>query len=580
MSLSEETSEPRIDADVVVVGAGPSGLMVANLLGAYGIRVVVVEAGAEIIDYPRGVGMDDETLRTFQSVQLAERVLPHTVPHQLLVFVDGKRRDLARIAPPMADFGWPRRNGFVQPLADRVLLEGLTRFDHVEVQWSSTVIALNQDDSGVTVTVDGPDGIRKVRAQYVVGADGGRSATRKALGLGFPGKTAPSDWLVVDIRNDPLGQPGAYVGADPRRPYASISIPHGIRRFEFMLKPGETAEDADRDDFIDGLIEPFIPSTSSVDIIRRRVYTHQSRIADRFRSGRVFLVGDAAHLMPVWQGQGYNSGIRDALNLSWKLAMVVRGQAGDRLLDTYDAERRDHVQAMIQLSTAVGRVISVTNPVIASARDLFFRTISLVPRLKSYIVEMRFKPMPTMRTGAITHVGSRGEASPVGKLFPQPMVTTRTEGTIRMDDAIGNWFALVTWNNDPFAILDEDAIRAAERAGIRLVAARPAVQLNWNEDGQGSTPGHLVIGDADGVLKKWFDARPESVVLLRPDRIVGGAAPAYAASDLVRAFLQEVGVVQSVPERAIAVEHVLRGANLLVTEAPQPHTNHHEKERS
>jgi 3-(3-hydroxy-phenyl)propionate hydroxylase len=256
----------------------------------------------------------------------------------------------------------------------------------------------------------------------------------------------------------------------------------------------------------------------------------------------VFLVGDAAHLMPVWQGQGYNSGIRDSFNLSWKLAMVVKDQADRRLLDSYDVERRDHVKAMTQLSTWVGRVISVTNRSVAAARDLFFRTISLVPRLKTYIVQMRFKPMPTIRAGAITHVGSAGTDSPVGRLFPQPTVTTRSDGTVRLDDAIGNWFALIAWNNNPVAILDDRAVRAARDAGIRLVAARPAVQLKWDEPGVETDPDVHVIGDADGTLKKWFDVHPESVVLVRPDRIVGGAAAVHAASSMVIDFLRLASV--------------------------------------
>ncbi len=458
--------------DVAVVGAGPSGLMMANLLGTYGLRVTVLEAGPGLIDYPRGVGMDDETLRTFQTAGVVDEVLQHTVPHQQLVFVDAKGRDLARLAPPTGEFGWPRRNGFVQPLADRVLLEGLDRFGSVEVQWSARVTGVAQDDEGVALAVSHPAGDRTVRARYVVGADGGSSATRKGLGLAFEGTSASADWLVIDLRNDPLGRPGAYVWADPERPFVSISIPHGIRRFEFMLKPGETEANAMTDEFVTRLLEPFVPSTAPVDIIRRRVYTHHSRMASSFRSGRVFLVGDAAHVMPVWQGQGYNSAIRDSVNLSWKLAMVLRGLAADTLLDTYETERRAHVRAMISLSTWVGRFVSVTNRATATARNLFFRAISVAPMAKSYIVQMRFKPMPTLSDGALTHVGSAGEVTTVGRLFIQPTVCTREIASLKLDDALGPWFALVVWNNDPAAVLDVDA-RARLARRRRPAGGRP-----------------------------------------------------------------------------------------------------------
>lgn len=537
--------------DVAVVGAGPTGLMIANLLAIHGVRVSVFEAGPELIDYPRGVGMDDETLRTFQTAGLTDAVLPHTIPHQLLVFVDAKHRDLARLAPPAGEFGWPRRNGFVQPLADRVLLDGLGRFDSVDVHWSSRVAGFTQDADGVELAVSSPEGKRTVRASYVVGADGGRSDTRKALGLKFAGDSATADWFVIDIRNDPLGRPGAYVCADPRRPYASISIPHGIRRFEFMLKPGETEAEAMTDEFVARLLQPLIPATAAVEIIRRRVYTHHSRIAEHFRSARVFLIGDAAHVMPVWQGQGYNSGIRDALNLSWKLTMVLRGQAGDRLLDSYESERRDHVHAMVQLSTWVGRAVSITSRVGAVVRNAFLRVISAVPRAKSYIVQMRFKPMPTMTDGALTRAGSLGDPSPVGRLFIQPTVSTREAASLKLDDALGPWFAIIAWNNDPRAILDDDALERLARAGVRLVAARPAVQLHWEEAAPSDSV--LVVGDVDGSLKQWFDARPESVVLVRPDRIVGGVSPAYAASDMVRAFASAVGAPDPVPAPAADV---------------------------
>jgi 3-(3-hydroxy-phenyl)propionate hydroxylase len=220
--------------DVVIVGAGPSGLTLANILGLQGVRTLVVEERDTLIDYPRGVGLDDEALRTFQSIGLVEQILPHTVPNQILRFFDARRRLLAEMAPPDARFGWPKRNGFVQPLVDAELYAGLDRFDHVEVRFGHRMATCSTDDDGVTVEFE--TGQPPVRARYVVGCDGGRSTTRRLMGVSFDGTTSSTRWLVVDVANDPLGHPNSEVGADPARPYVSIAIAHGIRRFEFMIR--------------------------------------------------------------------------------------------------------------------------------------------------------------------------------------------------------------------------------------------------------------------------------------------------------------------------------------------------------
>ncbi len=177
-----------------------------------------------LIDYPRGVGLDDEALRTFQSIGLVERILPHTVPNQILRFFDANRRLLAEMAPPDARFGWPKRNGFVQPMVDAELLVGLDRFDHVEVAWNRQMESCTETDDGVTVEF--ADGQEPVHARYVVGCDGGRSATRRLMGVSFDGTTSSTRWLVIDCASDPLGHPNSEVGADPARPYVSISIAH------------------------------------------------------------------------------------------------------------------------------------------------------------------------------------------------------------------------------------------------------------------------------------------------------------------------------------------------------------------
>jgi 3-(3-hydroxy-phenyl)propionate hydroxylase len=525
---------PATDVDVVVVGAGPVGLTLANILGLQGVRTLVVDERDSLIDYPRGVGLDDEALRTFQSIGLVDRILPHTVPNQILRFVDGKRRVLAEMAPPDARFGWPKRNGFVQPLVDAELLRGLDRFSHVEVRWNRPMTSCVQIEDAVRVECGTAAEAASVSARYVVGCDGGRSMTRRMMGVSFDGTTSSTRWLVVDIANDPLGHPNSEVGADPERPYASISIAHGIRRFEFMIHADETDEQAEDPAFLTRMLARMVPHPDRVDVIRRRVYTHHSRIAGAFRSGRLLLAGDAAHLMPVWQGQGYNSGIRDAANLGWKLAAVVTGRAEDRLLDTYDIERRKHARAMIDLSTMVGRVISPTDRRIATARDLLVRSASIVPSLKRYVLEMRFKPMPRYEQGAVVHPSPRRADSPVGTLFIQPRVDTRTEQDALLDDVLGDWFAVLCWNNNPRKILGDTAFAKWKALGARFVALRPVTQLHWTGH---DDPDVVVVGDRGGAVKSWFDTHQESVLFLRPDRCIAGACIAQLAPELSASLL-------------------------------------------
>jgi 3-(3-hydroxy-phenyl)propionate hydroxylase len=512
--------------DIVVVGAGPVGLTLANILGRQGVRTLVVDERDNLIDYPRGVGLDDEALRTFQSIGLVDQILPHTVPNQILRFFDAKRKLLAEMAPPDARFGWPKRNGFVQPMVDAELLIGLDRFDNVEVRWAHQMETCTETADGVTVEF--ADGRDPVAARYVVGCDGGRSATRRMMGVSFEGTTSPTRWLVVDCANDPLGHPNSEVGADPSRPYVSISIAHGIRRFEFMIHGDESDEEADSPAFVRRMLAQMVPDPERVDIIRHRVYTHHSRIAGAFRQGRLMIAGDAAHLMPVWQGQGYNSGIRDAANLGWKLAAVVNGQAEDALLDTYDVERRKHARAMIDLSTMVGRVISPTNRRVAALRDRVIHAASLVPTLKRYVLEMRFKPMPRYEQGAVYHCEPRAESSPTGTLFIQPRVDTRDQQNVLLDDVLGTGFAVLCWSNNPRALLGDHAFGRWKALGAKFVAARPMTQLRWTGH---DDPDVVIVGDRTGALKAWFDTNTDSVLFLRPDRCIAGACIAQRAAD-------------------------------------------------
>jgi 3-(3-hydroxy-phenyl)propionate hydroxylase len=527
------------DTDVLIVGAGPVGLTLANLLGGYGINTVLADAGEKLIDYPRGVGLDDESLRTFQTAGVVNQVLPHTTPNHVMRMVNGTGQVLANVAPGDQDFGWSRRNAFIQPAVDAELLQALSRFDHVHVHFSHTLLGYIDDADGVTATVELSDGTQKtIRARYLVGSDGGRSVTRKLMGVSFEGQTSPTRFLVIDLRNDPLGTPNAYLGADPVRPFVSIGLPHGVRRFEYMIFDHETDEQVADPLFVHQLLSRHVPDPAGVDFIRQRVYTLHARIAGAFRQGHVLIAGDAAHLMPVWQGQGYNSGVRDATNLAWKLTAILRGMADDALLDTYDTERRDHAKAMIDVSVAMGRILSPTNKAIAGCRDKVAAALNLVPAAKKWIAEGRYKPKPRFHVGALVEsVGPAAKAQPVGSMFPQPRVDTRTEKNLLLDDVLGPWFSVLVWGNDPRHVFDQNSLETLTRLGVKLVSIRPSTQLHWDAaptgDPREAATDVTVIGDPTGRLKSWFDTHPVGFVIVRPDRYIAAAALAQHGSSVV-----------------------------------------------
>ena len=520
MSSAPTASTLDLSTDIAIVGAGPVGLMIANYLGQCGVNVTLVEKLDSLIDYPRAIGLDDESLRTFQAVGLADNVLPHTTPWHAMRFMTPKGRCFADIQPKTDEFGWSRRNAFIQPLADRVLFEGLQRFDNVKMLFGRELEGFEQSDSGVQLTLKNAEGrSERLQAKYLIGCDGGNSLVRRSLGISFEGKTAPNQWIVVDIANDPLSTPHVYLCCDPVRPYVSAALPHGVRRFEFMVMPGETEAELSKPENMRKLLAKVLPDPDRIELIRSRVYTHNARLAGRFRQGRVLLAGDAAHIMPVWQGQGYNSGMRDASNLAWKLSLVIKGLASDRLLDSYELERRDHAKAMIDLSVLAGHVLAPPKRWQGTLRDGVSWLLNYVPPVKRYFVEMRFKPMPQYSRGALIVPSEKG--SPVGKMFIQPKVLTDAGATVLLDEVIGENFAIIAWGCDPTWGLTAAQIAQWKTLGTRFIQVLPDVQLRAPSDAGNDV---IRVGDSTGRLREWFARGSSSIALLRPDRFLAGLA--------------------------------------------------------
>lgn len=523
-------------SEVVVLGAGPVGLAIANYLGQMGVQVLVIEKLESLIDYPRAIGIDDESLRTIQAFGLIDQVLPHTTPWHAMRFLTPTGRCFADIQPMTDEFGWPRRNAFIQPQVDGVMFSGLERFDNVRCLFARDVTSFSQDGDGVDLTLRQTDGSEEqVRTGYMVACDGGNSSVRRTLNIAFDGKTAPNQWIVVDIANDPLGTPNIYLCADPVRPYVSAALPHGVRRFEFMVMPGETEEQLSRPENMRALLAKVLPEPDKVELIRQRVYNHNARLAARFRMDRILLAGDAAHIMPVWQGQGYNSGLRDASNLAWKLALVVKGCASPSLLDTYEQERRDHVKAMIDLSVMAGHVLNPPKRWYATLRDGISWLLNYVPPVKRYFLEMRFKPMPKYTQGVIA--GDPVKQPAVGRMFIQPKVRLEDGSLKLLDDVIGANFAVLAWGTNPKWGLNEHLIAAYEALGVKFIQVLPVVQLN----AQRNTPeGVITVGDQDNRLKTWFGQHADSVVFLRPDRFIAAMAIPQTASTVAAELLDKL----------------------------------------
>ena len=537
MEFAVSTKNTEFTTEVAILGAGPVGLTLANYLSKQGVQVTVIEQLDQLIDYPRAIGIDDEALRTIQSLGLVEQVLPHTTPNHAMRFLTPKGHCFADIQPLTREFGFSRRNAFIQPQVDNVLLQGLKQYPQTQVLFSRQLTEFSQDAQSVTLKMQNKHGQNEVvKAQYLIACDGGNSVVRRTLNIGFDGKTAPNQWIVIDIENDPLATPHIYLCCDPVRPYVSAALPHGIRRFEFMVMPGETQEELSKPENINKLLAKVLPNTQNIEVIRQRVYTHNARIADEFRVDRILLAGDAAHIMPVWQGQGYNSGMRDAFNLGWKMALVVKGKAGPELLDSYQIERKDHAKAMIDLSVMAGHVLAPPKKWQGFVRDGIAYALNYIKPIKQYLLEMRFKPMPQYHDGVL--IQNKLKNSPVGKMFIQPKVELVSGEQVLLDEIIGNDFAILAWGVDPQWGLSETSLQQWKKLGVKFIQVLPAVQLQ-NENRK-QYDGVICVGDIGTDIRTWFGRTNDSMVILRPDRFVAALAIPQSVDQISQALFSKL----------------------------------------
>ena len=500
-----------IPVDVAVIGCGPVGAFAANLLGKLGLRAVVVERDREPYSLPRAVHVDHEMLRLFADVDLLEAVEPRMVAADghLHIGADGGVIRFLSAAGAPRPFTFANDYFFYQPELEAALRAGVRRFPHLELRFGTALIDLWQDDDGVTLQLDSGE---TVRARYVIGCDGARSAVRKALGIRLDDLSFEEPWLVVDAEVDgPISFPqfaGVPDGADlqrlsvmlcdPRRPATIVPGRGKHRRWEFMLVPGESDVDMMQPHVVEALIAPWVKGVTHR-IVRAATYHFHGLVAEDWRFGRVFLAGDAAHQTPPFFGQGMCHGLRDVANLAWKLELVLSDTADAKLLDSYQRERDPHVRAIIGAAVEAGRYICELDPERAAARDTRLRSQS-GPRTAADLI-------PPICDG-IVEQGS-------GARFIQPMLI-RPEGcVVRLDEISGGGWTLVL----------------SEGSDVTLSPGAAAV---WGRL-EGTT---IMLGkdctDAEGHLTRWLAQHNAIGVIVRPDfYCYASAADATALSGAI-----------------------------------------------
>lgn len=466
--IDESVSSPPYFS-VIIAGAGPTGLTAANLLGTLGIDALVLERNNGLSDCPKAISIDDEGLRVCQAMGLSRAVIENVLLGIDAHYISGKHY-LAQVAPTGMRNGYPLISTFNQPEFEATLLHGLERFPGISVQFQHTVEAIEQSDTGVLVAARTAGGVlKRFACAYLLACDGGKSYIRQQLGVAMQGSTFPQKWLVIDSINDPDHSAVARFFCNPGRPAVTIPAPHAARRWEFMLLPSEREEDLLRDERIHALIQQ-AGGPRDPQIIRQCVYTFYAALASTFSKGRVFLLGDAAHMMPPFGGQGLDCGLHDAHNLCWKLQMVLQGLASPALLDTYGEECREHAAQMIWLSKFLGRVVMPTSRPIALLRDVVFRSLNAIPASREYFTEARLKPQPRYKKGFLLFDGTKESKKWVGVMLPQPEVSTAQGKKMLLDDVLGIGFALLRLSDKReagFASLKSDTW---QRAGVRFVS--------------------------------------------------------------------------------------------------------------
>ncbi len=504
--------------DVAIVGFGPVGASLAALLGQQGRRVAVFDKSEQIYPLPRAFALDHEAMRTFQQIGIAGALAAYMTPYRPTLYqgCDGEPIQHFDMGPSPYPLAWAPSYTFNQPALEAALRAAVAVLPSVQVCLGHEVTDVQaedtQDGGGATLTVRAPQGeISQVRARYVVACDGGTSPTRKQLGLRLKSLDFDEPWIVVDMHVDEAHLehlPATNIQyCDPSRPCTYVVGPGTHRRWEFLLMPHEAEQREMPHDAIWKLLAPWLAPTQAR-IWRAATYRFHAVVLEQWRKGPVLLAGDSAHQMPPFLAQGMCQGLRDALNLAWKLDTVLEGRAPDSLLDSYGAERGPQVEAVTATVKRLGQIICERDPVKAAQRDRDLRA----QQGNQVKVQLRQSLLPGIRHGLI----DSGEA-PEGMPFPQPLVHLAGAGSAEdvqmMDDLVRPGFLLV--------LRDAPTVSACREWQGALSALRAQVVC------LGTTacpPDVLALTEVDDLLARWFERHCCGAALVRPDHVVYGTA--------------------------------------------------------